>query len=100
MYLHLKNFAPGIRNGKQVNGGQTIGYVGSSGESTGPHLDYRIKHRGKYINPLSAIFDPVDPLRVEFKEDFQKKAGQSVLFLQAPLVVFSRFSSLLPTISQ
>jgi len=100
MYLHLKNFAPGIRNGKQVNGGQTIGYVGSSGESTGPHLDYRIRHRGNYINPLSAIFDPVDPLRVEFKEDFQKKAGQSVLFLQAPLVVFSRFSSLLPSFSQ
>lgn len=100
MYLHLSGFATGIRKGKQVKGGQPIGKVGSSGESTGPHLDYRIKHRGKYINPLSAIFDPVDPLRVEFKEDFQKKAGQSVLFLQAPLVVFSRFSSLLPTFSQ
>jgi len=93
MYLHLSRFGSGIRKGRQVNGGQTIGYVGSSGVSTGPHLDYRIKHRGKYINPLSARFDPVDPLRVEFKEDFQKKAGQYLLFLEAPLVVFSRFSS-------
>lgn len=93
MYLHLRSFASGIRNGKQVKGGQPIGYVGSSGESTGPHLDYRIKHRGKYINPLSARFDPVDPLRVEFSENFQKKANQSLLFLKAPLVVFSRFSS-------
>ena len=100
MYLHLRGFAPGIRNGKQVTGGQTIGYVGTSGESTGPHLDYRIKHRGKYINPLSAIFDPSDPLREEFKEDFQKKAGQSLLFLKAPLVVFSRFSSPLPPLTQ
>ena len=97
MYLHLRSFASGIRKGKHVNGGQTIGYVGSSGVSTGPHLDYRIKHRGKYINPLSARFDPVDPLRVEFKEDFQKKARQYVLFLEAPLVVFSRFSSPLPS---
>ncbi len=97
MYLHLSSFASGIRKGKQVNGGQIIGRVGSSGVSTGPHLDYRIKLRGKYINPLSARFDPVDPLRVEFKEDFQKKAGQYLLFLEAPLVVFSRFSSPLPS---
>ncbi len=97
MYLHLNSFASGIRKGKQVTQGQPIGKVGSSGLSTGPHLDYRIKHRGKYINPLSARFDPVDPLRVEFKEDFQKKAGQYLLFLEAPLFVFSRFSSPLPS---
>lgn len=96
MYLHLNGFGPGIRKGKQVKQGQTIGKVGSSGLSTGPHLDYRVKHRGKYINPLSARFDPVDPLRVEFKEDFQKKARQYLLFLEAPLVVFSRFSSPIP----
>jgi len=100
MYLHLRSFATGIRKGKQVTQGQPIGRVGSSGESTGPHLDYRIKHRGKYINPLSAKFDPVEPLRAEFKEDFQKKAGQSLLFLQAPLIVFSRFSSPLSSIGQ
>ncbi len=100
MYLHLRSFATGIRKGKQVTQGQTIGRVGSSGESTGPHLDYRIKHRGKYINPLSAIFDPVEPLRAEFKEDFQMKAKQSLLFLQAPLIVFSRFSSPLTSFGQ
>ncbi len=100
MYLHLRSFASGIRKGKQVKEGQPIGEVGSSGESTGPHLDYRIKHRGKYINPLSAIFDPSDPLRMEFKEDFQKKAGHYRLFLKAPLVVFSRFSSPLASFAQ
>ncbi|MFC2161834.1 M23 family metallopeptidase, partial [Acidobacteriota bacterium] len=100
MYLHLRSFANGIRNGKQITQGSTIGYVGSSGESTGPHLDYRIKLRGKYINPLSAIFDPVEPLRAEFKEDFQKEAERSVLFFKAPLIVFSRFSSSLPLFSE
>jgi murein DD-endopeptidase MepM/ murein hydrolase activator NlpD len=94
MYLHLRDFGSGIRKGKQVSSGQTIGFVGSSGEATGPHLDYRIKLRGKYINPLSARFDPVEPLRLEFKEDFQKTAGQSLLFLKAPQVVFSRFSGM------
>ncbi len=98
MYLHLRKFSSGIRKGKHVKEGQTIGEVGSSGVSTGPHLDYRIKHRGKYINPLSAHFDPKEPLRVEFKEDFQKKARQYMLFLEAPLVVFSRFSSPLPSV--
>ena len=100
MYLHLRSFASGIRKGKQVTQGQTIGRVGSSGESTGPHLDYRIRHRGNYINPLSAIFDPVEPLREEFREDFQKQAEQYLLFLQAPLVVFSRFSDPLPFFTQ
>ena len=61
-------FATRIRKGKQVTAGQTIGYVGASGEATGPHLDYRIRQRGTYINPLSARFDPVDPLREEFKD--------------------------------
>jgi len=73
MYLHLKNYAKGIRKGAKVKGGQIIGYVGSSGESTGPHLDYRIKFRGKYINPLAWRFKPVVPLRPEFLEDFKRK---------------------------
>lgn len=75
MYLHLRNYAPGVRQGVRVKAGQTIAYVGSSGESTGPHLDYRIKYKGKYINPLAWRFKPVSPLREGFIDDFQKKAA-------------------------
>lgn len=79
LYLHLRGYAAGVKKGARVQGGQIIGYVGASGEATGPHLDYRIKYRGKYINPLAWRFRPVQPIRSEFLADFQKKA-QKYLF--------------------
>jgi murein DD-endopeptidase MepM/ murein hydrolase activator NlpD len=100
MYLHLRGFAKGIRKGKTVKGGDTIGYVGASGEVNGPHLDYRIKHRGQHINPLAARFDPVEPLRMEFKTDFQKAVRQYLLLLDAPLILLSTFSNPLQPITQ
>ena len=92
MYLHLRNYAKGIKKGAKVERGQEIGYVGSSGESTGPHLDYRIKYRGSYINPLAWRFKPVKPLREEFYEDFKKTAITCCALLETPLVLFSRYS--------
>lgn len=93
MYLHLKGFATGIHAGAKVKGGQTIGYVGSSGESTGPHLDYRIIHHGKYINPLGWRFRPAEPLRKEFLETFKKDAESLTRALNAPLVFYAVFRS-------
>lgn len=87
IYLHLRGFAKGIKRGANVEGGKVIGFVGSSGESTGPHLDYRIKQRGKYINPLSARFKPLKPLRTEYFEDFKTTASQFLIFLEAPLLL-------------
>lgn len=93
MYLHLGNYAKGIRKGAKVQGGQVIGSVGSSGESTGPHLDYRIKYREKHINPLAWRFRPVKPLREEFFEDFKAEAKIYCSLLEAPLILFSNCSS-------
>ena len=50
IYAHLKNFAPGIKEGLRVKQGQIIGYVGSTGKSTGPHLHYEVVKNGKKIN--------------------------------------------------
>lgn len=50
-YAHLKGFRKGIRKGKRVRQGDTIGYVGTTGRSTGPHLHYEVHLRGKAVNP-------------------------------------------------
>ena len=52
-YLHLSSFGPGIRAGAHVSQGQLIGRVGSTGTATGPHLDYRLKRGGTFVNPVS-----------------------------------------------
>lgn len=61
-YLHLSRFAKGIKQGSRVSQGQVIGYVGSTGTSTGPHLDYRIWKNGVNIDPLKVPQEPAEPI--------------------------------------
>jgi len=52
-YAHLKGFGKGIKSGRRVRQGQIIGYIGTTGRSTGPHLHYEVHLNGKQTNPLS-----------------------------------------------
>lgn len=61
-YLHMQKFASGIRPGVHVKQGQTIGYVGSTGLATGPHVCFRFWKGGKQINHLRLSFPPAEPL--------------------------------------
>ncbi|MCY4093490.1 MAG: peptidoglycan DD-metalloendopeptidase family protein [Gammaproteobacteria bacterium] len=61
-YMHLSGFASGITNGTRVTRGSTIGYVGSTGLSTGPHLHYEVIKNGRHLNPLTVPNPSVESL--------------------------------------
>jgi murein DD-endopeptidase MepM/ murein hydrolase activator NlpD len=61
-YLHMQKFASGIRSGRKVKQGQTIGYVGSTGLATGPHVCFRFWKNGRQVNHRREVFKPADPL--------------------------------------
>lgn len=70
-YLHLNGYAKGINRGTRVTQGQLIGYVGSTGTATGPHLDYRVWKNGKPINPLKIPQEPGKPIEKANREAFE-----------------------------
>ncbi len=69
-YMHLSKFAKGIQKGSRVSQGEVIGYVGSTGLSTGPHLDFRVHKNNQPINPLTMEAPPSNPVRKELMDSF------------------------------
>lgn len=69
-YLHMTKFATGIRKGKQVKQGDVIGYVGSTGLATGPHVCYRFWKNGKQVDPLREKLPEAEPVKSEYMEEY------------------------------
>lgn len=88
-YLHLSSFAPGVHSGVRVDQGQVIGRVGMTGLATGPHLDFRIKRNGAFINPVVARSrqpegDPIPAARLAaFRESRDQVLARMVSTLSA-----------------
>lgn len=83
-YAHLKGYAKGIRKGRRVRQGQVIGYVGSTGRSTGPHLHYEILKNGKQTNPK----------RLNLPSGRKLAGAELKRFLTARVVLEKRYAAL------
>ena len=84
-YLHLSAFGPGIRPGARVDQGQLIGRVGASGTATGPHLDYRIKKNGTYVNPTVELsrMPKGEPIAADALDAFLREKDRALEDLKA-----------------
>lgn len=78
LYAHMSKYNSKVKKGSRVKQGQTIGYIGSSGLATGPHLHYEFRANGVHQNPLKVKFPNVQPLNTQQMQDF-KPAANTIL---------------------
>lgn len=86
-YMHLSGFAKGLKKGMTVRQGQIIGYVGMSGSATGPHLDFRMKKNGQFLNPMKVVSPRADGVPAGRLGEFKRRVAlyRSYLSGERPL---------------
>jgi len=89
MYNHLSRFGKGIRVGATVKQRQVIGYVGTTGLSTGPHLDYRVIKDRRFVNPLKQTFLPGKPISPSSRQAFKETRDSLLAQLRTALTARS-----------
>jgi murein DD-endopeptidase MepM/ murein hydrolase activator NlpD len=89
-YLHLSRFAKGLRVGQKVKQGDLIGHVGMTGTATAPHLDYRVKKNGKWLNPRKLDLPPAEPVSSDRMAAFEVRRDELREQLEAIVAAQSR----------
>jgi len=90
LYAHMSRFAK-VRAGQRISQGTTIGYVGSSGLATGPHLHYEFRVNGVHRNPLAVTMPPPEPLRGKVLAEFRAQTSKALAQIrQVEDVIFAR----------
>ena len=85
-YLHMQGYAKGVKRGTRVRQGQTIGYVGSTGLATGPHVCFRFWKNGRQVNHLREVFQPAKPMpEAELPTFFQHRDKIKEMLDRIPL---------------
>ena len=75
-YLHMSKIASGMKPGTRVKQGQTIGYIGSTGLATGPHVCFRFWKNGKQVDHRREKIPPSEPIKAEYREEFNEHLKQ------------------------
>jgi murein DD-endopeptidase MepM/ murein hydrolase activator NlpD len=84
-YGHLSRYGPGIRSGRSIRQGQTVGYVGSTGLATGPHLHFEVHQGGRPVNPLKVIPPRAEPVAKKDMPEFERLKAGYLAQLQGPV---------------
>ena len=83
LYAHMKSYNRKIKKGSRVEQGQIIGYVGSSGLATGPHLHYEFRVNGVHRNPLTVPLPSASPIAKKYRSDFKNTADTMISQLKS-----------------